>query len=277
MSLSKYGIILLMFFSFNGLGQLTINNLHYRAKLDKSKFYFKDTLTNHSSILPQIDSWDYQQYSSKSGQFARLKSDRYMGDNIFKYALRLYPIADLSLGGEYKKNDTHNPKYTGGLGVGIDFTSRKFFFTGKIMPYGTYSTYVRDSVQEILSTDLGTTRPISGNIFQRSELLLAYRPNKSFTFLGGYGKNSFGEGYRSLLLSDNASNYPFLKIETSLKSIKYVNLYSIWNDNSVNPADKSLDKMKFSATHYLSWNIIRELNLSIFETVVCHRKVLNVL
>ena len=53
-------------------------------------------------------------------------------------------------------------------------------------------------------------------IFSRNEILIAYRPNKIFTFLGGYGKNFFGEGYRSLLLSDNASNYPFLKLETRL-------------------------------------------------------------
>ncbi len=272
MSLNKYGLILLISISFGSFGQLTISNLHYRSKIDKSISYFKDTLTNHSSILPRVESWDHQQYSNKSAQLIKLKNDTYMGDYIFKYAMRIYPIGDLSLGGEYIKNNTDNPKYIGGLGLGIDFTSKKFFFTGKLMPYGTYSTFVRDSIQEIISTDLGTTRAITENIFQRSELLLAYRPNKSFTFIGGYGKNYFGEGYRSLLLSDNASNYPFLKIETSLKSIKYVNLYSIWNDNSVNPANKSLDKMKFSATHYLSWNIIRELNLSIFETVVWQKQ-----
>jgi hypothetical protein len=121
--------------------------------------------------------------------------------------------------------------------------------------------------------DLGTTRPIAGSVFQRSELLIAYRPHKFFTFLGGYGKNYFGEGYRSLLLlSDNASNYPFLKIETAFGGIKYVNLFSVWNDNSINPANKSLDEMKFSATHYLSWNITREFNLSVFESVVWQAK-----
>ncbi|MBK6525418.1 MAG: hypothetical protein IPG07_07615 [Crocinitomicaceae bacterium] len=120
--------------------------------------------------------------------------------------------------------------------------------------------------------DLGTTRPIAGSVFQRSELLIAYRPHKIFTFLGGYGKNYFGEGYRSLLLSDNASNYPFLKIETAFGGIKYVNLFSVWNDNSINPANKSLDEMKFSATHYLSWNITREFNLSVFESVVWQAK-----
>jgi hypothetical protein len=80
------------------------------------------------------------------------------------------------------------------------------------------------------------------------------------------------KGTDHYLLSDNASNYPFLKIETAFGGIKYVNLFSVWNDNSINPANKSFDEMKFSATHYLSWNITREFNLSVFESVVWQAK-----
>jgi len=86
--------------------------------------------------------------------------------------------------------------------------------------------------------------------------------------MGGYGKNFFGDGYRSLLLSDNSTSVPFFKIETSFAGIKYVNLYQVWRDiyeplDQIKPA-----KLKYSATHYLSWNITKDFNLSIFETVV---------
>ena len=86
--------------------------------------------------------------------------------------------------------------------------------------------------------------------------------------MGGQGRNFFGEGYRSLILSDNSMPNPFFKIETAFSSIKYVNLYQMWKDNTIDPTNKSLDKKKFAAMHYISWNVTREFNISIFETVI---------
>lgn len=256
MNRNKFILILLVFVSGFSQAQLHPHALHYRTRIDESALYLKDTITVHSSVLPVF-----------SRQERNTSSPIQMKTNLSP-SLRIYAIGDLTIGGEYMKNNTRNPKYTGGIGLGIDYSGQQFYAGLKLMPYTTETTYVRDSVISILNTDLGTTRPISGNWFQRSEVILAWQAKKFFTLSGGYGKHFFGEGYRSLLLSDNASSYPFFKAETDFGGIKYVNLYSIWNDNAVNPADKSLDQMKFSATHYLSWNITREFNLSIFESVV---------
>ncbi|MFT6717274.1 MAG: hypothetical protein ACJA0Q_001926, partial [Saprospiraceae bacterium] len=59
--------------------------------------------------------------------------------------------------------------------------------------------------------------------------VVLYKANKTFNFQFGHGKNFLGDGYRSLLLSDNAFNYPFLKIETTFWNIKYVNLIAQFN------------------------------------------------
>ena len=71
-----------------------------------------------------------------------------------------------------------------------------------------------------------------------------------------------------MLLSDNIGAHPFFKIETSFASVKYVNLYNFWRDNTTDPFDRSKDILKFNSTHYLSWNITKGFNLSVFETVV---------
>lgn len=92
---------------------------------------------------------------------------------------------------------------------------------------------------------------------------LAYSPNKFFSFLLGKGNNFWGDGYRSFLLSDNASSYPYLRIESTFWNVKYTNLYS-WHSD-ITTGNK---RDKFSASHHLSWNIIEGLNLGLFETVI---------
>ena len=51
------------------------------------------------------------------------------------------------------------------------------------------------------------------------------KPAKNFVVQFGHGKHFIGDGYRSLLLSDNAFNYPFLRIQTSFWKMQYTNLY----------------------------------------------------
>ena len=101
-----------------------------------------------------------------------------------------------------------------------------------------------------------------------SRAIMIYKPNETFTFQFGHGKNFLGDGYRSLLLSDNAFNYPFLKIETNFWNIKYVNIYAQLNHMGFvdGGADRLFDR-KYMAAQYLSWNINKRLNFSLFEMV----------
>ena len=46
---------------------------------------------------------------------------------------------------------------------------------------------------------------------------VTYDANKFFDLELGKGKHFFGDGYRSLLLSDNAVNYPYFTISTQIQ------------------------------------------------------------
>src|SRR5690606_33618240 len=81
-----------------------------------------------------------------------------------------------------------------------------------------------------------------------------------------------GDGYRSLLLSDGASPYPYVKLNTTFWKIKYTNIYTWLKD--VRP-DESVDRTyatKFMAAHYLSWNVTKRWNLGLFESVVWYNQ-----
>lgn len=96
---------------------------------------------------------------------------------------------------------------------------------------------------------------------------IQYRSKKYFTFEFGNGKNFIGDGYRSLILSDNAVNYPYLKVTTEFGKVKYMNLYTKYLD--VNPS--TLDDnhySKWSASHYLTMNIGKRLSLGIYESTM---------
>ena len=270
--------LLISFLSINCLGQIEINNhktlknrplskvilpLNYRSQFDRTDLYFKDDQSIHSSVKPII--------MPAIGDLKSKMSPTYIKTLDTKHSMwRIYPLADLTTGIQF--SDSSEALINAGIGGAVDFHSTKFTFTAKFIPYFGQGGIHNDSVRSIFNQDIGTNRSLANGVFQRSEILAHYKANKFFSFMGGFGKNWFGEGYRSLLLSDNSASYPFFKIETSFSSIKYVNLYNAWKDNSVDPFNRSLDINKFSSIHYLSWNITRELNLSIFETVVWQAK-----
>lgn len=97
---------------------------------------------------------------------------------------------------------------------------------------------------------------------------ISYSPDHIFNLEIGKGKHFFGDGSNSLFLSNNASSYPYFKIETKVWNIKYVNLYSWQRNISEGPLNKNLWNNKFTATHYLSWNVSPQVNLGLFETII---------
>ncbi|MBC8046394.1 MAG: hypothetical protein H7Y00_06330 [Fimbriimonadaceae bacterium] len=99
---------------------------------------------------------------------------------------------------------------------------------------------------------------------------VSYTPSKYFNFQLGHDKNFIGDGYRSMLLSDNALYYPFFKITTSVWKFKYMNLYTEFDD-AMN-AD-SIDAIigvtrKWGSFHYLSFDAFDWAQIGVFEGIL---------
>ena len=94
---------------------------------------------------------------------------------------------------------------------------------------------------------------------------------KYFNFQFGYDRNFIGNGYRSLFLSDFATNYLFLKINTRIWKLHYTNLFmELFPQNTNNPGNVLLPK-KYAAMHRLSINATRWLNIGLSESVIFGR------
>lgn len=99
-------------------------------------------------------------------------------------------------------------------------------------------------------------------------------PSRNFVVQFGHGKQFIGDGYRSLLLSDNAFNYPFLRIQTSFWKVQYTNLYAEMQDinyfenNGIDDYDQMGYAKKYMSSHYLSANVNSRFNIGVFESVI---------
>lgn len=96
---------------------------------------------------------------------------------------------------------------------------------------------------------------------------ISYTPNKVFNFQMGLDHNFIGEGCRSMFLSDYGRPYPFGMIKSRFWRLEYDVIYQFFKEQA-----GSDWKRKNAATHYISFNAAKWLNIGVFETVVFQPK-----
>lgn len=189
------------------------------------------------------------------------------GDN-FEFSLN--PIVNLQIGSEteftgIKFRNTRGIYIQGRLGKKITFAS-SFVENQAIFP-----SYIDDFTRQWqVAPQMGHARKFgdNGHDFNRPSGEINYQPNDIFIITAGQGNHFFGEGYRSMQLSDATFNYPFLRVQTQFGRVKYVNLWAQLFDVT-GPQSSSLVFLKKSmASHYLSIDITNKWNLSFFESII---------
>ena len=172
-----------------------------------------------------------------------------------KKRLSLSPLADFN--GSY----FNGIAFRTGLGVNIELQSPKWYFrVGAVGGVGSLDSIfnTRAYYQEEMNNHYNYV-DVRGR--------LSYTPNAIFNFQCGLDNQFIGEGNRSLLLSDYATPYPFAQIRTKFWRVEYTVLYQFMREKT----DLGW-KSKNEATHYLSLNVAKWLNLSVFETVIFKAK-----
>lgn len=98
---------------------------------------------------------------------------------------------------------------------------------------------------------------------------ITYGITKHIHLQFGHDKVFTGNGYRSLILSDYAPAYFFLKLNTQIWKFQYQNLFTEMNADFIG-RDQIFPK-KYLAYHHLSFNLKPNLNIGVFESVVFSR------
>lgn len=98
---------------------------------------------------------------------------------------------------------------------------------------------------------------------------LTYSPAEIFDFEIGKGKTFLGNGYRSLLLSDNSASYPYFRASAEFWRLKYFWQIGKLKDYPLHGTAvdfKLYDKHAF--WHYLSINLGKRINFNFFEVII---------
>jgi hypothetical protein len=96
--------------------------------------------------------------------------------------------------------------------------------------------------------------------------IVSYTPVKYLNISLGDDKTFIGDGYRSLLLSDYASPYPFFKLTGTLGNVTYMVMWT-YMDDPASTSQYDIDRKKFGVFHYLDWNVSKRLSFGFFENV----------
>jgi hypothetical protein len=194
------------------------------------------------------------------------------------YWFTMNPIFDLQFGksdpsvSSYTYVNTRGLQIRGGIGKGLNFTTTIYESQGRFADYfNRYATSIAPAGgNPAIIPGIGIAKEFKTDAFDfpLAEANITFAPNQFFDIQLGYGRNFLGDGYRSLLMSDGASPYPYFKVNTTFWKIKYTNTYMWMKD--VRP-EVTVDRTyatKFVASHYLSWNVTKKFNLGLFESVV---------
>ena len=245
-------------------------------------------LNNHTAQKPYVYSEVNKYYDFEAANKEILKSKTsWFGRKLWNehlvtikgkdYWLTLDVGVDLQAGKDFDADiDTYNNTrlvYTqGGIGKQIGFFGVIYESQGRFADYfNRYAESIRpDGGNPAIIPGRGIAKQFKSDSYDYPIATghISYTPSKYFNIQLGHGKTFLGDGYRSLLTSDNASPYPFFKINTTFWKLKYTNTWMSLRDVRPEVTEDGSFRTKYMANHYLSYNITKRLNIGLFESVL---------
>jgi hypothetical protein len=111
----------------------------------------------------------------------------------------------------------------------------------------------------------------TGHDFFNARGYITFSPIEEIAVQFGHDQNFIGDGYRSLIWSDNAKENLFLKLQTEVWKIRYVNIFSELTDvDKVQGNGEGISK-KYSAFHHLNIALKPNLHIGFFEHIIFDR------
>ena len=180
-------------------------------------------------------------------------------------------LPDFQVGRDLNKGttwlNTRGYQIQGSIGKKFSFYSSGYENQGRFPRYLTEFIDSNKIIPGLVNDKFGSSRNTKDWAYATA--IINYTANKHFSFTLGQDKNFIGDGYRSMLLSDVAANYPFFKIETTLGNVKYLNIWAQFQD--LKSPQLSYDngfRKKWGVFHYLDWNVNDRLSLGFFDAVI---------
>lgn len=237
--------------------------------------------TNEHTLISTESRWPKSvlNYHSRKS-LINIEREAQNGEPIFR--LYIDPVLNLQFMRMNKdESDTLSGKFytnTRGVSVHGDIGGKLSFGTSFYENQAFVPTYIKDFAQSqkvIPGQGKWKAFKAGGYDYAFANGFLSFSPGQNFNVQIGTGKHFVGDGYRSLLLSDNSFNYPYARLTGwfgSNRMFQYTTIYaSLMNLNSVAPVPLGTEKLyqKKAASFYeLSVNLGRTAAFSLFQGLI---------
>lgn len=221
--------------------------------LDSINALYRIKITNKNRF------WNYIWNSCLNDDFVRVKNE--------DYYVAINPYIDFQVG-----SDGHRTTWVNTRGAEIKGTlGDKFaFYANARENQAVFPEYVDaycSSVRVVPGQGHANRFKEKGRDYSNTAAYVSYRPLKWIDATLGYGKNFIGDGYRSMMLSDNAANYPYFKVKADFWRVQYTCLYAQMTDRNTIMADNTFAR-KWAVIHYLDFAVTKRLNIGFFDAVM---------
>ncbi|MFY0651207.1 MAG: hypothetical protein JXQ96_04200 [Cyclobacteriaceae bacterium] len=230
----------------------------------------------------RIDNWEFFQNGEERSKkpfvnnFYKAKPDFFFV-NTPSFDLHVKPVLYLGMG---RDANSESGPYINSRGVEIRgrIDNKVSFYTFLTENQAVFPHYVQDfSAQRGMVPGEGFWKLFGNNGFDffTARGYIQFNITKHIGVQFGHDQNVIGNGYRSMLFSNNSAPYPFIKLQTKIWKLQYTNLYAELTADAPYTATGSLGikefPKKFMTLHHLSLNVSKKLNIAVFEAVVFHR------
>ncbi len=161
------------------------------------------------------------------------------------------------------------------------FDDRLYFYANILESQAVFPEYVTARIRrDVAIPGAALYKPYNSSIFNikdgydflNGQGYIGFNITRHVGAQFGYSRHFTGNGYRSMLLSDFAQNYPFLRLNWRVWKLHYQNLFAELDIRSANQTrDGTLVSKKYMAAHHLSIQVGRRIQVGLFETVIFAR------
>jgi len=164
-----------------------------------------------------------------------------------------------------------------GIRIDGNVTQKVFFSTSFYEFQSLFTDYREDRIREIgyrVIPGAGRSKRFDASTYQQgvrdyafSEAYITYIPSNYFKFQLGHGKHFIGDGYRSLLRSDNAPNYPYIQITSNFWNIKYTSVWAQQMYYNPKQVGDSRHPIKWNVAQYIDYSATKWFSIGLFTSV----------
>jgi hypothetical protein len=251
-------------------------------------------LVNNMTILSKVDSFNQSYIFKESTELLentkrRNKLNLYQREAFFysytdpnhsepTYSIHLNPILGLEIGQDranmergFLYKNTRGAEIRGFVGNKnrVNFYSS---VTENQMLLPSFSDYYSDSIGVVPGQAFWKPFKDRGYDFFEAKGYIWFNINKHIETRFGHDRIQWGNGIRSLILSDVSPNNLFLQFNTKVGKFHYQNYFVQFKDKEFGPLSGStLVGNKYGTFHRLGINLRKNINIGLYEAIVFDR------